>query len=82
MGQAEAPEAAGGALIEAGDHEHVQLSRKKFQDAAEDEFIDVVERITGRKVASLLCQVDTRRDLAIEVFIFEGVTSGRQPDGR
>lgn len=57
-------------LVEAGSGDHVRDTRKKFQDAVADEFIGVVERVTGRKVAVFLSQVDVDADLALEFFIF------------
>jgi uncharacterized protein YbcI len=59
-------------LIAAGSGEHVSETRKKFQDAVKKEFIDVVERITGRSVRVFLSQVDIEANLALEFFIFAG----------
>lgn len=66
-------------LIEAGSGDHVGETRKKFQDAVKDEFIDVVERITGRTVRVFLSQVDVEANLALEFFIF---TDQEGPRGR
>lgn len=57
-------------LIGAGQAEHVSETRKKFQEAVKKEFIDVVERITGRAVRVSLSQVDVEANLALEFFIF------------
>jgi uncharacterized protein YbcI len=57
-------------LIAAGSGDHVSDTRKKFQEAVRGDFIDVVERITGRKVRVFLSQVDVGADLAVEFFIF------------
>lgn len=57
-------------LIAAGAGEHVSETRKKFQEAVKAEFIDVVERITGRPVRVSLSQVDIEANLALEFFIF------------
>ena len=57
-------------LIEAGSGDHVSCTRKKFQEAVRDEFIAVVERITGRPVRVFLSQVDIETNLALEFFIF------------
>ncbi len=59
-------------LIAAGSGEHVRDTRKKFQDAVKDEFIEVIERITGRSVRVFLSQVDVEANLALEFFIFAG----------
>jgi uncharacterized protein YbcI len=57
-------------LIEAGSGDHVSDTRKKFQEAVKDEFIGVVEQITGRPVRVFLSQVDVETNLALEFFIF------------
>jgi uncharacterized protein YbcI len=57
-------------LISAGSGEHVSETRQKFQDAVKEEFIGVVERITGRSVRVFLSQVDVEANLALEFFIF------------
>lgn len=57
-------------LITAGSGEHVRDTRRKFQDAVQQEFVDVVERITDRKVRVFLSQVDVEANLALEFFIF------------
>lgn len=57
-------------LIGAGSSEHVSETRKKFQEAVGDEFIGVVERVTGRSVKVFLSQVDIEANLALEFFIF------------
>jgi uncharacterized protein YbcI len=58
-------------LIEAGSEDHVRETRGKFQDAVREEFVEVVERITGRRVKLCLSQVDVESDLALEFFLFE-----------
>jgi uncharacterized protein YbcI len=67
-------------LIEAGSGDHVSDTRKKFQDAVKDEFVEVVERITGRAVRVFLSQVDIEANLALEFFIFaEPEGGGKKP---
>lgn len=63
-------------LIGAGAGDHVSETRKKFQEAVKKEFIDVVERITGRSVRVFLSQVDIEANLAIEFFIFTDPEGG------
>jgi uncharacterized protein YbcI len=60
-------------LIAAGSGEHVSETRNKFQNAVRGEFIEVVERITGRAVRVFLSQVDIDANLALEFFIFVGI---------
>lgn len=57
-------------LIDAGSSEHVSETRRRFQEAVKDEFIAVVERITGRSVRVFLSQVDVEANLALEFFVF------------
>jgi uncharacterized protein YbcI len=58
-------------LISAGGAEHVQDTRKKFQQAVKSEFIEIVERVTGRRVRVFLSQVDVHSNLAVEFFLFD-----------
>ena len=57
-------------LVAAGSGDHVRDTRHKFQDAVQQEFIEVVERITGRQVRVFLSQVDVEANLALEFFLF------------
>lgn len=63
-------------LIVAGSGDHVSDTRKKFQDAVKEEFVGVVERITGRRVRVFLSQVDIEANLALEFFIFAEADGG------
>jgi uncharacterized protein YbcI len=63
-------------LIEAGSRDHVRETREKFQDAVEEEFVSIVERITGRPVRVFLSQVDIDSNLALEFFIFADEDDG------
>lgn len=69
-------------LIDAGSAEHVRETRKKFQDAVQGQFIEVVEGITGRSVRVFLSQVDVEANLALECFLFGEVDAEarRPPD--
>lgn len=67
-------------LIDAGSGDHVSETRKKFQDAVKGEFIDVVERITGRTVRVFLSQVDIDANLALEFFVFADPAPRRTDD--
>lgn len=57
-------------LIVAGSADHVRDTRKKFQDAVKEEFVEVVERVSGRTVRVSLSQVDIDANLALEFFLF------------
>lgn len=60
-------------LIDTGAGERVRETRQKFTDAVSEEFVEIAERTTGRRVLVFLNQVDVDADLAIEVFLFDGV---------
>jgi uncharacterized protein YbcI len=63
-------------LIASGSWEHVRNTRMKFQDAVRDEFVGVVERVTGKSVRVFASQVDVHADVATELFLFEKENSG------
>jgi uncharacterized protein YbcI len=66
-------------LIGAGSSEHVSETRRKFQEAVKDEFIGVVERITGRTVRVFLSQVDVDANLGLEFFVFSEREAPAEP---
>jgi uncharacterized protein YbcI len=62
-------------LAESGEHDKVRDTRLAFEDAMRDRFCEVVERIVGRKVLGFSTQVLVTRDVAIEMFVLEPVSS-------
>jgi uncharacterized protein YbcI len=58
-------------MAEAGEHERLRDLRTHFQYMAENDFVEAVEGITGRKVRAFVSGVDTRRDVASELFYLE-----------
>ena len=50
------------------EHQRLRDMRMLFQYAAEDEFKSAIEAITGRKVVGFVSGIDTKTDLATEVF--------------
>jgi uncharacterized protein YbcI len=58
-------------LIDTGKQESVLQMRRSFQQVMEDEFRNVVEEATGRKVIAYMSAVHTDPDLAAELFILE-----------
>jgi uncharacterized protein YbcI len=58
-------------LIGAKREDLVRATRTAFQDATRDEFVDIVERATGRQVRAFHCQVDPLSNTATEVFLLE-----------
>jgi uncharacterized protein YbcI len=64
-------------MAEAGEHERLRDLRMHFQYMAEDDFVQAVEGITGRKVRAFVSGVDTRRDVASELFYLEPEAASR-----
>jgi uncharacterized protein YbcI len=71
-----------------GEHQRLRDMRTFLQYASTDEFTEAVARVTGRRVRSFISGIDTRSDVACELFMFEpeGVADGdgatRQPISR
>jgi uncharacterized protein YbcI len=65
-------------MAEAGEHERLRDLRMHFQYLGEDDFVEAVERITGRKVRAFVSGMDTRRDVASELFYLQPQT--QQPE--
>jgi len=65
-------------LIDAGSRQHVMETRAKFQDAVSDQFIEIVEGATGRKVRVFSSQVDIDANMAIEFFVFQPEEDGER----
>jgi uncharacterized protein YbcI len=55
-------------MAEMGEHQRLRDVRMFFQYAREDDFRSVIERITGRKVRGFVSGMDTRADIATELF--------------
>jgi uncharacterized protein YbcI len=53
------------------EHQRLRDMRMLFQYSAEEEFRDAIERITGRVVISFISGIDTKSDIASEIFILE-----------
>jgi uncharacterized protein YbcI len=60
-------------LIETGEVESVYQMRRSFQQAMEDEFRQVVEEATGRRVIAYMSSIHVDPDLAVEIFVLEPV---------
>jgi uncharacterized protein YbcI len=58
-------------MANAGEHERLRDLRMHFQYLGEDDFVGIVEQITGRKVRAFVSGMDTKRDVASELFYFE-----------
>jgi uncharacterized protein YbcI len=55
-------------LVAMGEHQRLRDVRMLFQYASEDEFREIIERLTGRKVRAFVSGMDTVNDVATEVF--------------
>jgi uncharacterized protein YbcI len=58
-------------LVALGEHQRLRDIRLFFQHAAKNNFVEAVERITGRKVSAFVSGVDTTQDVASELFYLE-----------
>ena len=58
-------------LVAAGELEPVMAMRRRFQEIMHDHAIAAVEEITGRKVISLMSDLDPRHDVAAQVFVLD-----------
>ena len=64
-------------LIEAGKHDLVMQTRLTYQDAQRDEFKQIVEGVTDRRVRAFMSQNHINPDIATEIFVLE--PNGDQP---
>ena len=58
-------------LVEAGKADLVRAGRGALQWAMEDELVQTVERLTGRKVRCFLSGTDNAGEASVEVFLLE-----------
>lgn len=58
-------------LAAMGEHQRLRDVRMFFQYASENEFREIVERVTGRRVRAFVSGMDTHADLATEIFYLE-----------
>ena len=56
-------------LIDRGERESIQRIRRQFQEAVRDEFVGVVEQVTGRKVRAFMSDTDVENDISVETFL-------------
>lgn len=67
------------ALAEMGEHQRLRDTRMYFQYATEERFLEVIERITGRKVRAFISGLDAGKDVAAELFYLEPVRDPSRP---
>lgn len=58
-------------LAEMDEHQRLRDTRMYFQYASEQTFCGTIERILGRKVRAFVSGLDSRKDVATEVFYLE-----------
>lgn len=58
-------------LAETGEEELVDKVRRVFQSRFAEDAVELVERLSGRKVKSFLSDHDSAEDVAIEAFVLE-----------
>jgi uncharacterized protein YbcI len=58
-------------MAEMGEHQRLRDLRLCFQHATEEQFYEVIERVTGRKVRAFISGLDTNKDVAAELFYLE-----------
>jgi uncharacterized protein YbcI len=63
-------------MAELGEHQRLRDVRMFFQYARETDFREAAERITGRKVRGFVSGMDTKEDIAVEIFYLESDGSG------
>jgi uncharacterized protein YbcI len=58
-------------LAKGGEQDTVREIRRKFQEAMREPITELIEEVTGRKIASFLSDHDTGPDIAVEMAVFE-----------
>jgi uncharacterized protein YbcI len=69
-------------LIDQGNVDAVYNMRRSFQTVMEEQFTEIVEEATGRRVIAYMSQIHQNPDLAVEIFMLEPAEDGsRHPAG-
>jgi len=58
-------------LVAMGEHDRLRTTRMFFQGTIEAELRAIVEQALGRRTVAVVSGIDTRRDVAVEVFTLE-----------
>ncbi len=64
-----------------GEHARLRDTRMFIQYAAESQFCDIVERLTGRTVRAFVSGIDAAKDVSSEVFYLNPRTGNGDADG-
>jgi uncharacterized protein YbcI len=68
-------------LVALGEHQRLRDMRTFFQYTNEERFCGTVEQITGRKVRAFLSAIDTKKDVACELFYLEPLNANGDGSG-
>jgi uncharacterized protein YbcI len=63
-------------LAERGEHQRLRDTRLYFQAATSDKFLEIIERLTGRRVRAFISGLDADADICSEVFYLEDGHTG------
>jgi uncharacterized protein YbcI len=55
-------------MAQLGEHQRLRDLRLYFQHATEQEFCAIIERVLDRKVRAFISGMDTKKDVAAEIF--------------
>ena len=59
-------------LLDAGDEDLVRRVRLRFQEVMEQNFMDAVQRLTGKRVLTYMSQIVFDPDICFEFFVVSG----------
>lgn len=59
-------------LLARGESEAVEAFRRTFQTTMEEQFTEVVEAATGRRVTAYMSQIHVDPEVAVELFMLDG----------
>jgi uncharacterized protein YbcI len=65
-------------LVDRGQEDTVRATRQTFQSAMRDEFIHIVEELTGRRVENYDSVVFVHPQMALEIFMLESAEGQRE----
>ena len=68
-------------LLDTGQVESVYQMRRTFQQVMEDEFRQIVEEATGRRVIAYMSSINVEPELAVEIFVLEPIVEPVSVDG-
>jgi uncharacterized protein YbcI len=65
-------------MVAMGEHQRLRDTRTFIQYATEEQFCEIVERLTGREVRAFVSGIDTAKDVSSEVFYLKPVVQDGQ----